>query len=91
MMRRHLESNPPGPNATRFSLIELLVLTSCSAITCTLISWGLVGLGISFLLTIISFRTSVVDFTSIGGISVLLTIIFGTITIAQLVLWSAGF
>ena len=88
MPRKH--ELPPATDATRFTLIELLLLTACAAITFALISRGLRWLGISFLLTVLAFRTSLVDFTPIGNWAVLLTILFGTISITLLILWSAG-
>ena len=83
-------SHAPSTHATRFTLVELLILMVCAAITFTLISQGLRWLGASFLLTAIAFRTSLVDFTVVGHLSVLLTMIFGTISITLLIFWSAG-
>ena len=90
-MQHHRNApNPPGTHATRFTLTELMVLTFCTAITFAFIARGLPWIGILFLLTVIAFRTSMVDFTSVGSLAVLLTMIFGTLGIASLVLWSAG-
>jgi hypothetical protein len=47
-------------------------------------------LGFCFLATVIACRTSVVDFTMLGGLAVFLTIVFGSVSIALLVFWSAG-
>jgi|GEM_PF-6582022 len=63
---------------------------ACAAVTFALIRHGLKWLGASFLMTTIAFRTSLVDFTVIGHLSVWLTMIFGTISITLLILWSAG-
>lgn len=78
------------PAAARFSLIELVMLLSLSAITCALIAKGVVMLGFCFLVTAVAFRTSIVDFSMIGSMAVLFTMFFGTVSIALLVLWSAG-
>ena len=48
-------------------------------------------LGIFFLLTVIAFRTAIFDFSIVGSLATLLTMVFGTVSIAILVLWSAGF
>jgi hypothetical protein len=58
--------------------------------TFAFISRGLIMLGFCFLATVIAFRTSVVDFTMLGGLAVFLTIVFGSASIALLVFWSAG-
>lgn len=84
------DPNPPGTHATRFTLTELMALMFCSAITCVLIANGLITIGVLFLLTIVAFRTSLVDFTPIGSLAVLLTMLFGLLSIAAIVLWSAG-
>ncbi len=90
-MNRLTENNPPGPNAARFTLVELLLLMGFASVSFALMSGGLVMLGLCFLATVICFRTSMVDFSPIGGAAVLLTIVFGTMSIGMLVLWSAGF
>lgn len=89
-MNRLTENNPPGPNAARFTLVELLLLMAFASVSFALMARGLVMLGFCFLATVICFRTSLVDFTPVGGTAVLLTIIFGTMSIGMLVLWSAG-
>lgn len=81
---------PRGPSASRFTLGELVLLISCAAMAFALAARGLGLLGLCFLATVISFRTSVVDFSKLGGLSVLLTIAFGTLSIALLVIWSTA-
>ena len=73
-------------NATRFTLFELLLLTTCSAVSCFFSLKGGLGLGACFFLAAISFRTAIVDFTFVGGLATLLTMLFGLLTIVLLVL-----
>ncbi len=89
-MRRRPNSLPPSTGATRFTLFELLVLTGFAAIAFAVISRGQYLLGTMTLLTVIAFRTSIVDFTGLGSLAVFLTIIFGVTSIALLVVWSIG-
>lgn len=89
-MRRRPNPNPPTTDATRFTLFELLVLIGFASIAFAVISRGQHLLGTMILLTVIAFRTSIVDFTSLGGFAVLLTMIFGITSIALLVVWSIG-
>ena len=79
---------PLGADATRFTLVELLVLMACAALAFVLISHDMWSLGICFLLTVVAFRTSLVDFTPVGGFATLLTVLFGSASIALLVLQS---
>ena len=85
------EDDRRTPAAARFTLIELVLLMSMSAVACALIAKGVMMLGVCSFLTAIAFRTSIVDFSVIGSMAVLLTMLFGTVSIALLVLRSAGF
>ena len=71
-------------------MFELLGLTCFAAIAFAVISRGQYLLGTMILLTVIAFRTSIVDFTSLGSLAVLLTILFGVTSIALVVVWSIG-
>jgi hypothetical protein len=46
-------------------------------------------LGLCFLLTVVCFRTSIIDFTVIGALSTLLTTFFGSLGVALLIIWAA--
>ena len=91
-MNKHFQKyRLPSVNASKFNLLELILLVSCSAIAFALVAHGLATLGVFFLLTAVAFRTAIVDFTLIGGLATFLTMIFGVLSIALLVLWSAGY
>ena len=79
-----------APAAVRFSLVELVVFMFFAAIAFTLASQGVALLGATLFLTVLAFRTSCVDFSVIGAVSVLGTVVFGTFTLAMLVFWTAG-
>lgn len=90
-MNRRWSTPTVSINAWKFNLFELLALISCAAAAFALASWGLAWLGVFFVLTIIAFRTALFDFSIIGDLATFLTMVFGTVSIAMLVLWSAGF
>jgi hypothetical protein len=75
-------------NPWRFSLLELTALTSCAALAYVLAIQAGMLLGFCFVVTVVSFRTSIIDFTLIGGLATLLTILFGTLGVALLVVWA---
>ena len=77
-------------NAWKFNLFELLVLVSCAAGSLALAIRGLGLLGVFSLLTVIAFRTAIFDFTIVGHLATFLTMVFGTVSITMLVLWSIG-
>ena len=89
-MKRFTDPLPKGPTASRFTLIELVWLITCAAIACMLVARQLYLLSTSFMITIIAFRTSIVDFSLLGGIAVLATMLFGATSIGLLILWSVG-
>ena len=71
---------------------ELILLTVVIAIASVAISYGApIMLAVCGVVTVVAFRTSVFDFTAIGNLAVLATMLFGLLSIAFLVLWSAGF
>ncbi len=74
--------------ATRFTLFELWLLITCSAVACFFSTREGLGVGASFLITVVAFRTAVVDFTLVGGLATLLTMFFGMITLVSMVIWS---
>ena len=74
--------------ATRFTLLELLTLVTCSAVSFFFSTTGDLGLGACFLITVVAFRTALVDFTFVGGLANLLTILFGSLTVGFLVIWA---
>lgn len=78
------------PAAAQYSLIELVLLMFFASIACALASNGVAALGIAFLLTAVAFRTSCVDFSIIGQVAVPCTVLFGTITLVLLVIYSTG-
>lgn len=90
-MNRRWPSPTVSINAWKFNLYELLALTSCAAAAFALATWGLVWLGVFLVLTVIAFRTALFDFSIVGDLATFLTMVFGTVSIAMLVLWSAGF
>lgn len=87
---KHRRAYRGTASASRFNLIELLLLTTCVSITCALSARGAVVLGASFLITVIAFRFAMFDFTRLGEVATLMAVVFGTVSIALLVLWSAG-
>lgn len=89
-MRQMTETLHPGPSARRFSLNELVLLVTFSAIAFAFAANGVAMLGIFFLLTIIAFRTSIVDYSIVGDLAALLTMVFGTCCIGLFIFWSAG-
>ena len=78
-------------NAWKFNLLDLLILTAIAAVAFTLASQGMGTLGLFLLMTVIAFRTAIFDFSLVGHLATLLTMIFGSVSLAILVLWSAGF
>ena len=75
-------------NATRFTLLELLALVTCSAVSLFFSTTGGIGLGACFLITVVAFRTALVDFTLLGGLATLLTMLFGLLTVGFMVIWA---
>ncbi len=74
--------------ATRFTLLELLTLVTCSAVSCFFSTTGGLGLGACFLIMVVAFRTSIVDFTPLGGLATLATMLFGLLTVGVMVIWA---
>lgn len=89
-MRPYASAARRNPIVRKFTLNELVLLLTCCAITSSLMAQGVALLGFSFLATVIAFRTSVVDFSIVGDLAVLLTILFGSSSIWLLILWSLG-
>jgi hypothetical protein len=73
---------------TRFTLFELLVLLTCAGFGCRFSTTGSPALGLFFLLTIICFRTAIVDFSFVGGLATGLTMFSGLTAIALMLHWS---
>lgn len=74
--------------ATRFTLLELLMLVTCSAVSCFFSTTAGLGLGACFLITVVAFRTAIVDFTPLGGLATLATMLFGLLTVGFMVIWA---
>ena len=75
-------------NASRFTLLELLALVTCSAVSFFFSTTGGLGLGACFFITVVAFRTSIVDFPLLGGLATLLTMLFGLLTLGFMVIWA---
>ena len=74
--------------ATRFTLLELLTLVTCSAISFFFSTTAGLGLGACFLITVVTFRTAIVDFTMLGGLATLATMLFGLLTVGFMIVWA---
>jgi hypothetical protein len=62
-------------HATRFTLFELLVLLTCAGFGSLFSITGSPALGCFFLLTVVCFRTPIVDLSVVGGLATGLTML----------------